>query len=169
MYSLNVPVPPRVARLAIDVARSIPGSEPRIRGEHTLVVKRLGTGTRDAYDGLQARAREALAGQPPFEIRVSDLDYFAEPATGRSPVTYLAIESPELIALHRRLTRRFGPREELEGDAYVPHVTATRGGSIRDVEAVCDRDIDPIQWTVTELVFWDGERSERISRVSLPA
>ena len=178
MYSLNVPVPAEVARLAATVARELPNARARTRGEHTLVVKRLtsdrsgttgGSADRVTYDRLETRAREVLHGQPPFEIRIDGVDYFAEPATGTAPVVYLSVASGELESLHDRLAGTFEPVDGLEGDEYVPHVTVARGGAIETARRVADREIDPITWTVSQLVFWDGEHNQPISTLSLPA
>jgi len=164
VYSLNVPVPGDIARLAADVARDLPGASARSRGEHTLVVKRLGGGS---YGRLEARVRELLAGQPPFGIRVAAVEYFADAPTGSSPVVYLAVESPELVALHRRLADAFDPVGGIEGEAYVPHVTVARGGSLAAAKRAAG-PVDPLSWTVSELCLWDGTRAEPVSRVSLP-
>lgn len=193
MYSLNVPVPGRVAALASNIARELPEATPRIRGEHTLGVKRLyddeharngqatgvGRGGNDAgvtnggrgvdYNRLEARTRELLRGQPAFEARVVELDYFSEAVTGSSPVVYLAVESPGLVELHRRLAETFDPLEEIEGDGYTPHVTVARGGSLERAKQVTERDIEPIRWTVSKLAFWDARRRQSVSTVSLPA
>ncbi|MEF8781542.1 MAG: 2'-5' RNA ligase family protein [Haloarculaceae archaeon] len=169
MYSLNVPVPVDVSRLASELARELPAARARGRDEHTLVAKRLGEDDGAAFGRLASRAREALAGTPAFEARVTGVDHFAEAAAGLSPVVYLAVESPGLVSLHRDLARAFDPVEGLEGEAYVPHVTVARGGSVDAARRLADRDVDLIEWTVTELVFWDAERGERAGTVSLPA
>ena len=163
MYSLNVPLPSSVAALAGRLAREIPTARARARGEHTLVCKRL---TGDApYPRLEARAREALAGTPAFEARVTGVDYFSEAATGPSPVVYLAVESPGLEALHDDLCETFDPVEGLEGDDYVPHVTIARGGDLAATERLAERDVDPVRWSVTDLTFYDAERSIHLSEV----
>ena len=169
MYSLNVPVPVQVARLASDVARKLPDARHRNRGEHTLGVKRLVTRDSHSYSHLEANAREALVGQPPFEVRVTSVELFDEAPTGTSPVVYLAVESPELERLHRHLSTVFEPLDYIEGEEYVPHVTVARGGSLECARAVTEWDVDPFEWTVDELVFWDGERRQQVSTVSLPA
>ena len=184
MYSLNVPVPGNVARVAATVAREIPQARARARGEHTLVVKRLtddGAGARGdvpyrshpqshrTYNRLETRAREAVRGQPPFELRVDGIDYFEKPTSGPGPVVYLSVESRGLEALHDRLLEVFAPVDGLEGDAYVPHVTIARGGTREAARRLAQQDIDPITWTASELVFWDGERGQPVSRLSLPA
>ena len=168
MYSLNVPVPGRVSALATDLAAAWPSARARTREDHTLVVKRLGTGDRDAYHRLEARAREALRGTPAFEARVTGVDAFEAPADGAAPVVYLVVESPGLAALHRELCATFDPVEGVEGDDYVPHVTVARGGSASGAQQLVAREVDPIEWTVTDLVFYDAERTESVSRVSLP-
>lgn len=168
MYSLNVPVPSAVARLAGDLARELPDARPRPRDEHTLLCKRLGDGD-PSYHHLEARVREALAGTPPFAARVTGVEQFAEAVTGPSPVVYLAVESPELVRIHGRLCEVFDAVDELEGDDYTPHVTIARGGSPERARERCERAIDPIDWTVDELEFRDADRGQAVSTVSLPA
>ncbi|MFB6088027.1 MAG: 2'-5' RNA ligase family protein [Haloarculaceae archaeon] len=169
MYSLNVHVPGDVGALATDIGRRLPGAEARRRGEHTLVCKRLGDGDATHYHRLEARARDALTGTPPFTARVTGLDWFADVPRGASPVVYLAVESPALERLHARLCEVFDPVEGIEGDDYVPHVTVARGGSPERAREVCATDVDPVEWTVETLVFWDAERGQSVSRLSLPA
>lgn len=169
MYSLNVPVPPNVRTLATDIARALPEARPRSRGAHTLGVKRLTTSTHDSYNHTEARVRELLVGQPSFEVRVHKIDYFAEASTGPSPVVYLAVESPELRRLHLELAAAFPPIDGIGGEEYTPHITAARGGTLAAAKDIAERDIKPITWTVTELLFWDATRRQPVSRVSLPA
>ena len=169
MYSLNVPLPSDVPALATELARALSGARARPRGEHTLVAKRLGTGDRGTFQRQAARARDALAGAPVFEVRVAGVDYFPDPATGAAPVVYLAVESPGLDALHERLCDTVDPVDGIEGESYVPHVTIARGGSLDAAERLAAREVDPIEWTVTELHFWDAERGQRAGTVSLPA
>lgn len=167
MYSLNVPVPARVGRLAGDLARHLPSARPRPRGEHTLGVKRLDAGTDLPYSHFEARVRDLLADQESFEVRITGIDYFAEAVTGPSPVVYLSVESHGLRGLHRRLTSAFEPIDGIEGDGYVPHVTVARGGTREMAARLVDRTIQPVSWTVTELLFWDAERSQPVSTLSL--
>jgi 2'-5' RNA ligase len=170
VYSLNVPVPGQVATLASDISRDLPAARARCRGEHTLCVKRLDrVDSETAYSRLEARAREALAGQPAFEVRVTGVAYFEEAVRGSTPVVYLAIESPELRRLHERLSTVFEPVETIEGEEYTPHVTVARGGSMAAARRAADRQVDPITWRVSELSFWDATRRQAVSTVSLPA
>ncbi|WP_135664966.1 2'-5' RNA ligase family protein [Halorhabdus rudnickae] len=167
MYSLNVPVPSSVARLASELAREVPRARERTRGEHTLVLKRLGQDR--SVPRLTARLREYLDGQPAFEARVTGIDHFAEATSGPSPVVYLAVESPELRRIHERLLEVFPPVEGMEGDGYVPHVTIARGGDRESMARLTERSIEPITWTVTRLTVRDARRGEPASSVSLPA
>ncbi|WP_276273387.1 2'-5' RNA ligase family protein [Haloarcula litorea] len=169
MYSLNAPPPSGVTALASELARDAPRAQARARGEHTLVAKRLGEGDHAAYARLEARAREAVRGTAPFAARVTGVERFETAVTGTSPVVYLAVESPGLVRLHRRLCERFDPVDGLEGDAYVPHVTVCRGGDPETARRLTERRIDPVEWTVDELAFFDAERGRSVSRVSLPA
>ncbi len=169
MYSLNVPLSGEVSALAADLARDLPGARARARGERTLVVKRLGRGDRSEFRRLAARTREALAGQPGFEARVTGVDLFEEAVAGPSPVVYLAVESPGLVALHRRLVEVFDPVEGIEGEDYVPHVTVARGGTVAAARRLAGRGIEPVEWPVSELAFWDADRGQPAGTVSLPA
>lgn len=163
MYSLNVPVPSAVARLAGRVAARLPGARRRRRGEHTLVVKRLGeTGPHR----LSARAREVVSGRVPFRARVTRVNRFDSPPVGSGPVVYLAVDSPAIEVLHEELCDRFPPVADLEGDAYVPHVTVARGGDHATIERVLGK-IEPIEWTVTELVVWAGRQGQPVERISV--
>jgi 2'-5' RNA ligase len=165
VYSLNVPVPSAVGRLATSLGGRLADARVRPRGEHTLVCKRLGGGN---YHRIEARARDALDGAPAVEARVDAVGIFDEPPTGPAPVVYLAVESPGLQDLHRRLCAVFDPVDGLEGDDYVPHVTVARGGSRPLAERLLDADFDPIEWTISDLRLYDAERGETVSRVSLP-
>ena len=169
MYSLNVPLPSAVTSLAGRLARELPRARARPRGEHTLVVKRLGDGDHAAYARLEERTREALRGTAPFEVRVTGVEQFETAATGPSPVVYLAVESPGLRALHERLCEAFDAFDGMEGDDYVPHVTIARGGEPAAAQRLLKRDIEPAEWAVDKLTFFDAERGQSVSRVSLPA
>lgn len=166
MFSLNVPVPGEVARMAIDLAREWPSGDPRPRGEHSMVAKRLGTDENPA-SVVEARAREVLADQPAVAVRVSGVDWFEESTSGSSPVVYLAIESPGLRALHEHLCETFDPVPLVEGDEYTPHVTVARGGDKAAARRLLEREIEPIDWVIDELAFYDAARSVELGRVAL--
>lgn len=169
MYSLNVPVPAEVARLAGELARELPAARTRSRGTHTLGVKRLDHQRDRSYARLETQVRELLAGQQQFEVQVNRIDQFEDPPVGTAPVVYLAVESEELRALHGRLTDEFERIDQIDGEDYDPHVTIARGGSPEQANKLTERSIDPITWQVTELHFWDAERKQAVSRLSLPA
>ena len=166
--SLNVPVPGRVSALASELRPALAPFE-RVRERHTLVVKRLG----DAEPaGLDKRVRRALSGTPAFEARVAGIGAFREPAAGPGPVVFLAVESPGLVQLHRQLCETFGAVPGIEGDDYVPHVTLARGGGAEAsgaVERLVETEVEPVAWTVGELVTWDARYGAVTGRVSLPA
>lgn len=166
MYSLNVPVPAAVARLAGELAHDVPRAQERTRGEHTLVLKRLGQDR--SVPRIQAQVREYLTGQPSFEAQVTGIDCFTEPTNGPAPVVYLTVESPELRRLHGRLVDLFSPVDGLEGDEYTPHVTIARGGDRASIDRLLERSIEPITWTVTRLTVRDARRGEPASSISLP-
>lgn len=162
MFSLNVPVPSAVSRLAHGLAADLLDATARDR--HTLVVKRLGDGD---FRSLARDVREQVAGTPPFAARVDGLDVFEDPPTGAAPVVYLRVVSPQLVALHRALCEHHEPVDGLEGEAYVPHVTVARGG---DAARLLERDpgVD-LEWTIDSLLLWSADYDEPVERISLPA
>jgi 2'-5' RNA ligase len=168
VYSVNVPVPPAVERVAASLHGDLHALDS-VRERHTLVAKRLGDPDSHAYPVVEKRARRALRGSPAFEARVTGIETFDNPAAGVGPVVYLAVESPALLDLHRRLAAEFDPAPGVEGDDYVPHVTLGRGGNPATVARLRDRDIEPVTWTVSDLAFYDASHRERVGTVSLPA
>lgn len=168
MYSLNVPVPGEVARLAEDLRPALLGFET-IRERHTLVCKRLGEEPPGGLPRLREQVRMALAGAPAFQARVSGIDYFERPPVGDGPVVYLAVESPGLRRVHDRLLEVFPPVDGLEGDDYVPHVTLARGGDVETARRLADREVEPVTWTVSRLVLWDATYEEDVAAFALPA
>lgn len=166
MYSLNAPVPGRVSALTAELFPHLVGFES-IRERHSLLLKRLGD---EEFTHLAERVRRELRGAPTVEARVTGIDYFEDPPRGSRPVVYLAVESPGLDRLHRRLVDRFGAVEGLEGDEYTMHVTLARGGGDVDAaRALAAREIEPITWTITELRLWDAVHGETAGTISLPA
>ncbi|WP_256685523.1 2'-5' RNA ligase family protein [Halococcus qingdaonensis] len=164
MFSLNVPAPGRVKRLAAEFHPRLASFE-RVRERHSLVCKRFES---EEYDRLSERARRALDGTTPIEARVTTIELFEEPVRGPGPVVYLAVASPGLVAIHERLVDAFGAITGLEGDEYVPHVTLARGGSVDRAEALRARTVDSIEWTISELSFYDATHDERAGTLSLP-
>ncbi|RLM91016.1 2'-5' RNA ligase family protein [Halobellus sp. Atlit-38R] len=174
MFSLNVPVPGQVDRLASELHPKLTRFE-RIRERHTLLAKRFDTALDDDADSLP-RLRERLrpilrerrSGGSGIDLRVTGLDYFETPPRGPGPVVYLTVESPDLHALHRRLCESFGTVEGMEGEGYVPHVTLARGGRIADAADLVDRtEIEPVAWTANEVQIWDSRYREPAARIPL--
>lgn len=190
MFSLNVPLPPSVGRLAADLHPKRSGFD-RVRERRTLVCKRFGardvpdrgedadrSGRSDSSNGapdgdppldkgdalaaLCDDLRPHLSGTDPFDAAVTGFDVFDAPASGSRPVVYLAVESGGLVRLHRRLCAAYGAIEGIEGDDYVPHVTLARGGDPAP-GAVADlvaTEFDPIRWRVHALDVYDPEFRE---------
>ncbi len=168
VYSVNVPVPGRVRRLASELYPTLVGCNvARIREDHSLLLKRLGEA--DHVHTLQHQAHRALEGAPAVEAAVTGIETFENPPLGPGPVIYLAVESPGLEAIHADLTESFGSVEGLEGADYVPHITLGRGGDRDCLTALTERPVEPITWTISELEFFDGEYRLPVSRISLPA
>jgi 2'-5' RNA ligase len=172
VFSLNVPVPGRVRRIAGDLHPELARFD-RIRERHSLLLKRFDTGLDDDADSLP-RLRERL--RPllgryegdGLDLRVTGLDYFETPPRGPGPVVYLTVESADFRTLHRRLCDAFGTVAGLEGDGYTPHVTLARGGSIIDAADLADRrSIEPVEWTAGELRIHDSRYREDAARLPL--
>ncbi|WP_418285458.1 2'-5' RNA ligase family protein [Halorubrum sp. DTA46] len=183
MFSLNVPLPPSVRRLATDLHPKLSGFD-RVRRRHTLVCKRFGvedvpdrvTGVDraglpkpDALAALRDDLRPLLAGIDPFDVAVTGIDVFDAPASGSRPVVYLAVESDGLVRLHRRLCAAYGAIEGIEGDRFIPHVTLARGGNpepgvVADLVAA---EFDPIRWRVHALDAYDPEFREVAATIDL--
>ncbi len=163
-YSLNAPVPGRVARIADDLSPHLSAFDHR-RRRHSVVCKRLGEGRRGP---LAERVRRVLSGAPAVEARIDGIDVFENPPKGSAPVVYLAVESPGLHRLHERLCEVFDPIPVLEGDDYVPHVTLARDADVETARRLAERSVDPVTWTVSELQFWDATDREVVRRFSLP-
>lgn len=164
MYSLNVPVPGDVSRLASAHYPELSAFD-RVRERHSLTLKRFEATERAR---LRERLARVLSPAPAVEARVTGLDYFERPVRGPGPVVYAAVESPGLRQLHRRLVEAFGAVEALEGDDYTPHVTLARGGSVADADRLAGTDVDPVTWTVSGLDLWDAEYRESVARIPLP-
>ena len=167
MYSLNVPIPGQVARIATDLRPRLTGFD-RVRDRHTLVLKRLGDLDHATFPPIEKAVRQALVGTPAVEAAVAGIDAFREPATGPAPVVYLAVESPGLLDMHHRLGQVVDPIEGLEGPNYVPHITLARGGEPGVLDRIVETPVEGVSWTVTALEFWDAGRGERAGRISLP-
>lgn len=168
MFSVNVPVPGRVRRVASDLHPQLVAFE-HLPSDHTLLVKRLAASTPSERHRAKARVRDALHGLGPFAVCVTGVDYFATPTSGTSPVVYLAIESPGLEAAHDRLVDEFGAFDGLGGEDYVPHVTIARDGTIDAAEAATAVDVDELEWTVDRLEFYDAHDAHPVGELHLPA
>lgn len=169
MFSLNVPVPGRVDRLASELHPALTPFDS-IRERHSLVVKRFDTtldSDADSLPRLRERLRGTLRGVDPFEVRTDGIDAFEVPTRGEGPVVYLAIESSGLFDLHDRLCEEFGTVPEMEGDDYTPHVTLARGGRIEDARTLAARDVEDVRWTVEAVGVWDARYREDAARIPL--
>jgi 2'-5' RNA ligase len=161
VYSVNVPVPGEVVKLARGLAAECITATPR-RG-HSLVVKRLPD---ERYERMARQVRDALAGTPPFAATVTGVDCFRDPPSGAAPVAYLAVESPELRRVHATLCETFDPVPGFEGNEYDPHVTICRGGDAADL---LGREIEPFEWAIERLALWHPGRELEVESISLPA
>jgi len=182
VFSLNVPLPPAVGRLAGDLHPKLSGFE-RVRERHTLVCKRFGTedvsdvdpgggpsrSKSDALTALRDDLSPLLAETDPFDVAVTGADTFDAPASGSRPVVYLVVESDGLDRLHRRLCAAYGAIKGIEGNEFSPHVTLARGGNpgpgvTADLVAA---EFEPVRWRVHALDLYDPEFREVAATVEL--
>ena len=189
MFSLNVPVPPVVDRLAADLHPKLSGFD-RVRDRHTLVCKRLGVEDvpdrvaggdavsegvgpsppkPDALAALREDLRPLLSGTDPFDVAVTGIDVFDAPASGSRPVVFLAVESDGLGRLHHRLCAAYGAVEGIEGDDFAPHVTLARGGNppLGVAADLVSAEIEPIRWRVHAMEVYDPEFREVAASIDL--
>ena len=172
MFSLNVPLPPAVDRLADDLHPQLVAFD-RLRERRTLVCKRIGaedvgvapgrdpTAERDrAVAEIRERVRPVLDGTDPIDLRITRIEYFRRPTRGPGPVVYLRVESGDLRRVHRRLCGVFDPVEGMEGEEYTPHVTLARGGDIEAAERLTNLEVDPIEWRAGSLEVYDPDFRE---------
>lgn len=180
MFSLNVPLPPAVDRIGSTLSED-PASFGRLRTRHTLVCKRFAANdlpdaddTPDAHrtaalERLCSVLRSPLASVEPFALAITGVDAFETPASGTGPVVYLTVESPPLVRLHHRLCVAFGAAADVEGDAYVPHVTLARGSdpaAVRDALNV-DLETTPIRWRTDAVTVYDARFREVAATLTL--
>lgn len=163
--SLNAPVPNGVVAVADDLSPALSRFD-RVRSDHTLVVKRLGTDARPRP--VRERLRTALAGVPPFEARLDGLGVFERPPAGPGPVLYFAVDSPGLVRVHEALLEAFPPVAGLEGEGYVPHVTVARGGDPGVAADLRERSVPSVAWTVDRLHVYDADYEEVAADIRLP-
>ncbi len=170
-YSLNVPVPTALRRIAARLEPALAAFD-YVRDRPTLIIKRF-TGDR-SRGRIEAIVRETLAGAQPFELHTTGIGAFHDPPSGSSPVVYIGVDGPGLRRVHARIVDRLDPVPGLEGDEYTPHVTLARGldrGVDRDASALAqltDREFEPVSWQVEELGIWSREYREIVTRVPLP-
>ncbi|WP_254821063.1 2'-5' RNA ligase family protein [Haloglomus halophilum] len=160
-YSLNVPVPSEVARLAAGLATECLTAEPR--EHHTMVLKRLGEA--EDYRRLIGQVRDLLDGTGPIPARVEGVDTFEAPPSGAAPVAYLDVHSRGLMNVHEACCDIVDPfGQVLEGDEYEPHVTIARGG---DAGQLRGRDAGPIDWDIERIDVWDAYHENVVESISL--
>nr|WP_282594590.1 2'-5' RNA ligase family protein [Halomarina salina] len=163
---MNAPIPTAAETVVQELQTDLP-ADCRPRDRLTLVVKRVGEGETDHRE-LAARCRDALSGEPRCAARVAGVDVFD--ADDGGPVLHLRVDSPGLRALHRRLCRAFDPVPVIEGEDYVPHVTLGRGGDPDAVQRFRERydgQVDPVEWTVSDLLLWSNRWREPVATLPL--
>lgn len=167
MYSLNVPIPPAIRACRDERSGALEPFET-VREPLTLVVKRFGDRSPEALSALEGRLRSRLSTQGPISARIDRIDSFSQPAGGPAPVIYLAVDSPQLEAMHRELVDRYGTADiDIEGAGYVPHVTLARGGPMASVDALVGALEEPITWEIDTLELWSVRYEQPVTTFHL--
>lgn len=115
---------PQPVAAQVDGLRRALGDGARTRiPPHVTLVPPINVHERDLPDAL-ATVRRAAAEHGPLTLALGPVRTFA-PAT---PVAYLAVEGPDLAALHAlRAAVRSGPLDRPDVHEFVPHVTVADG------------------------------------------
>ena len=174
-YSLNVPLPGAIYDRLHGLLPHLQGCTQR-RRDPTLVCKRLsatGEAEPPAVGHLRTElapvitaAGAALTGG--CAVTIAGVGTFETPPSGAAPVLYLAVDSPDLLRLHRALCAQLEPVAGIEGPAYVPHVTVARGcppASIADATAA---SVAPLSFHVDALELYDSRYRAAVTRFALP-
>lgn len=164
MYSLNATVPGTVEALAGELRGELLAFET-VRDDRSMLIKRLGELTSVPRHAKLLRQRLTDIG--PITATVTGIDFFAAPPVGPGPVVYLAVDSPQLDAIHTRLVETYGAVHQLEGPEYTMHITLARGGSEAAARRLTERSIEPVSWTITELLLMRNAGTEVIDRIDL--
>lgn len=164
MYSLNATVPGTVEALAGELRGELLAFET-IRDERSMLIKRLGELTSVPRHAKQLR--NTLADVGPITATVTGIDVFFDPPAGPGPVVYLAVDSPQLDAIHARLVETYGAVHQLEGSEYTMHITLARGGPESAARRLKTQSIEPITWTITELLLMRHAGTEVVDRIAL--
>lgn len=164
MYSLNAGVPGAVDALAAQLRGELLAFES-VREHRSMLIKRLGD--LESVHRHAKRLRRRLADVGPIQATVTGIDYFVDPPTGTGPVVYLAVDSPQLDAVHARLVAEYGAVHRLEGEDYTMHVTLARDGPEPVARRLSDRAVDPIKWTITEFQLTTDAGRDVVDRIRL--
>ncbi|MFB6188052.1 MAG: 2'-5' RNA ligase family protein, partial [Halobacteriaceae archaeon] len=164
-FSLNIPVAGEVKQETNQFTPYLTDFE--VRDHFTFVIKRFQE-DRDRIDQIQKRTRHALSGMSPFSVKITGIDCFRNPPKGDGTVVYFAVESSQLLDIHKQLCDEFGIVQPLEGDEYSPHITIARGNNEKTIETLLSQSIKPITWQVNHLEFFDPVKQELLGQVGLP-
>ncbi|WP_034386896.1 2'-5' RNA ligase family protein [Deinococcus sp. YIM 77859] len=144
-------LPPPVLASRVETFRARLGVRESV--PHVTVKARSGL---DADLAWLPVAREVVAASPPVTLRVG-----AARAFGGERAVYLAVHSPEAVALHLRLLEALRPPTRLgdEGAHMTPHLTLAlnrRGVKLREVLAAAqaefsDLEARPLTFTAREV------------------
>lgn len=152
MSFLGINVPHPTARLLHEI--DAPGSKTDSAQMHITLLY-LGKNTPiDEIAKAMIATYEITQNFVPFWVKSSAVSSF--PVEGGLPHPIIApVQSPKLYELHKLLKKSFdrsGINYNKKFKLYRPHITL----SFND-EAIKKTKIEPIEWSVQELVLWGGE------------
>jgi 2'-5' RNA ligase len=163
MSFLGIRIPTETARLFHDIA--VPGDKSDSAQLHITL---LYLGNETPIKQL-AKAMTATFGivqnTPPFWAKVSGVNYF-EPGEGKPHPIIAPVISSDLMKLQKSLKRAFN-KSKIDYDKtykdYNPHITLAHHN-----EPINKTKIDPIEWTIQEIVLWGGHDGDRRIFITFP-
>lgn len=109
---------------------------------------------------------EVIQNISPFRVKVSNVDCF-EPSAENKPVPVIApVQSIKIHELNNSLKKMFNKKRinyDKTYKEYKPHITL----SLND-ETIIKTKIEPIEWSVQEIVLWGGNSGDNKIAVNFP-
>lgn len=157
MAFVGLNVPEEVARLLDEV--EVPGEKVPAADKH-ITILHLGWEIPIEQISAAVIAIESVTSSAvPFVVELSRISCFPKGDDG-VPIISL-VDSPLLTTLHDRLKDAFDKRGvpfSKKHPTFAPHVTLSY-----NEEAIDDRPIGPINWTVYEVILWGGDSRDRVT------
>jgi 2'-5' RNA ligase len=157
MAFLGIRVPHETARLLTGL--DVPGEKTPSDEKHiTILYLGKDVPIESVLLAIEA-AYEVARTCHPFLVSTSRIGNFPKNPDGMPLIAH--IDSPQLHQLRAKLTRAFdevGAPYDTKYPEYKPHVTLAYCQECED--DVDEMTLDPIQWAVSEMTLWGGDRGD---------